>query len=58
MQKYFYKASPVVKRVLFNQLQLVNREEEVFRSAILAGLNNNPSIDQNELYESIINLTI
>jgi hypothetical protein len=47
MQKYFYKASPVVKRILLNQLKLVNHEEEVFRAAVLAGLNNNPSIDQN-----------
>ena len=50
MQKYFYKASPLIKRILFNQLQLVNLEEETFRCAILAGLNNNPSIDQNQLY--------
>lgn len=58
MQRYFYKANPILRRVLEKQLDLVQQEESFFRAAMLALVRSTPASDKHSLYDKVMELTI
>lgn len=58
MKKYFYKTNPYFKKVLEKQINMKMLEDDTFRAAMLAYLNNKPTYPLDKMYEEIMDSTI
>lgn len=58
MRKYFYKTNPYFKRILEDQLNKKQQEDDVFRAAMLAYLHNKPTYPMDKMYQEMMDYTI
>ena len=62
MRSYFYQTSPIMRKWLENQYNVIRREDEIFRSAMLSAIRlaqkNKESFSLPNLHETILEMTI